>query len=140
MRDSVILGLIAWLTLAASATTINASPAPVPFTLQGSIPFNYPQVTPHGMAFDGTRWYVGHAASSFFGVYDSSFAFLQSVQASPFSDVRGLAYDATSDSLFIGDCLIPRIRQVTKAGALINQFELGVPNYLNAITYDGLTD
>lgn len=92
----------------------------------------------HGIAYDGSNWYIAAPAKDIFKTYDSNFSYVKSVTVSGVYDMRGMTYDRNSGHLFVGDNISSIVREVTLGGAEIQQFSAS--SHLNALAYDAVTD
>ena len=96
----------------------------------------------HGIAFDGSRWYVAQTVSSTFHIYDASFGLLGSVTVAGVADMRGLTYDSTSGHLFVADLnnisAAGIVREVTTDGLVLHQWSVG--QQVNGIAWDNRSD
>ena len=86
------------------------------------------------LAFDGTDWHIATLGSGYRN-YNSSFALYGNTVVTGVSEARGLAYDANSNHLFIGDYFDGTVREITLGGSVLASFATSAFS-LNALDYD----
>src|SRR3954447_7525288 len=135
MRDSAsrYRSALSVVSILAPVLLANASALAI-FTQTGSVPLTSPG-NHHGIAFDGSQWHIADPFTNIFHNYNSGFGFLGDTTVSGVSDMRGMAYDANSGHLFVGDDGTNIVREVTTTGTEIQQWNPGVST-LNALAYD----
>src|SRR6476620_10759330 len=109
------------------------------FNQTNSFPITIGGAGPHGIAFDGIQWHIANTASNVVSNYDASFNHLSDFSVAGVSDLRGLTYDSSTGTLFVGDDATNVVRRVTLTGTILSSFQ-GSGNFLNALAYDSSSD
>ena len=128
----------ALVVLAAQPWTSSANS--VGFVLEQVVPIAVDGAGPHGLAVAGDRWYIANTTTAQVSVHDLNFNRVGQFVVPGIADARGLVYDPTDGTLFVGDLTTTVVRHVSLTGTILGQFTGNGAADLNALAYDSVSD
>lgn len=120
----------------AAAVAVFAAAAHADFEIVEEIVL--PTEQAHGLAFDGTTWYVAQIFEPAWDVFDEEFTYLETTQAALGDAIRGIAFDESSGNLFVADYPSGEILEMTTDGTVVSTFTAAGPNQINAVSVNRL--